>query len=251
VFGYRSKSLRLSLMVELLARIAVASPLRASLPGLQSAASEPTSAINWQSPARLHHGLRAVRGTLIFSESGVEFRSERRFSHRWPFVEIQTFDLTPQRFFLISYENRSRHLPGDRHFRFEISQAMPPSVAAELARRVAKPVRNGEPVPSEPSFATIAARHTRRTGGSNGTLRFRDDGIDYATPGQQDSRSWRWSDIQALAHPDAYHFRVAAYRETFEFELKESMSEELFDRLWDYVYAHDLDVKSLNGGKPQ
>ena len=226
-------------------------PLCMLMPGQASTPSDPAKTLIWQSAARLHHGLRTVRGTLIFDSNGVEFRSEQRFFHRWPFVEIQTFDLTPQRFVLISYENRSRHLPGDRGLRFDLSQTMPPGVAAELTRRVAKPVRNGEPDPSEQSFATIPARHTTRTGGSNGILRFRDDGIDYVTTSKQDGRSWRWSDIQTLANPDAYHFRVAAYRETFEFELKEPMSNDLFDKLWDYTYARDLEIKSLNGGKHQ
>lgn len=226
-------------------------PLSASLSIQASAASDSAKTSIWRSPARFHHGLRTVRGTLIFSESAIEFRSEKRLSHRWPFIEIQSFDLSPQRLVLISYENRRGHLPGDRRFRFDYSQTMPPSVAAELTRRVAKPVRNGEPDPAEQGFATIPARHTKRTGGSNGTLRFRDDGIDYVTGAKQDGRSWRWSDIQTLANPDPYHFRVAAYREIFEFELKEPMSKDLFDKLWDYMYARDLEIKSLNGGKHQ
>jgi len=226
-------------------------PLSASLAIQAGAASDSAKTSIWQSPARFHNGLRTVRGTLIFSESGIEFRSEKRFSHRWPFVEIQSFDLTPQRFVLIGYENRGSHLPGDRRFRFDVSQTMPPSVVADLTRRVAKPVRNGEPDPAERGFATIPARHTTRTGGSNGVLRFRDDGIDYLTTSKQDGRSWRWADIQTLDNPDSYHFRVAAYRETFEFELKEPMARDLFDRLWDYVYTRDLDIKPANGGKHQ
>ena len=226
-------------------------PLCASASLQVGAASDSAPTLTWQSPARLHHALRTVRGTLIFSERGIEFRSEQRFSYRWPYVEIQTVDVTPQRFVLISYENRGSHLPGDRGFRFDLSQTMPPSVAAEITRRVAKPVRNGEPVPSEESFTTIPARHTTRTGGSNGTLRFRDDGIDYLSTSKNDGRSWRWSDIQTLANPDPFHFRVTAYRETYELELKEPMSKELFDKLWDYVYARDIDNKSMNGGKHQ
>jgi len=233
------------------ARIITASPLPASAPVLQSAASEPASVLQWQSPARLHHGVRTVRGALVLSEGGIEFHSEQRYSHRWPFVEIQSFDLTPQRLVLISYENRGKNLPGDRRFKFDLSQTMPPSVAAELTRRVAKPVRNGQPDPNQPSFATIPARHTTRTGGSNGTLRFRDDGIDYLSNSKQDGRSWRWSDIQTLANPDSYHFRVAGYREVFEFELKQPMAKDLFDKLWDYVYGRNLEIKSLNGDKHQ
>lgn len=225
--------------------------LSASLAIQAGAASDSAKTSIWQSPARFHHSLRIVPGILIFSESAIEFRSEQRFSHRWAFVEIQSFNLSPQRLVLISYENRRGHLPGDRSFRFDFGQTMPPSVAAELARRVAKPVRNGEPDPAGQGFATIPVRHTTRTGGSNGTLRFHDHGIDYVTPAKQEGRTWRWSDIQTIANSDAYHFRVAGYRETFEFELKEPMSKELFDKLWEYVNASDLNIKPLNGGKHQ
>jgi len=187
----------------------------------------------------------------MVDSNGIEFRSEQRYSHRWPFVEIQTFDLEPHHFVLTGYENRGWHQPGDRRYRIDFSQRMPPAIASELALRVEKPVRNGDPDPNHSAFSTIPARHTTRTGGSSGILRFGGDGIDYVTPGQKDSRSWRWSDIQTIANPDAFHFRVGAYRETFEFELKKPLSKELFDRLWDYVYSRALNITPLIGGNPQ
>lgn len=226
-------------------------PLNANTTAASPAGSESEASLNWQSPARLHHGLRAVRGKLIFNSKGVEFNSEKQFSQRWPFVEIRTFDLSPHRLVVTTYENRGKHRPGDRQFRFDFTADVSPGVAAELARRVAKPVKNGEPDPNVPGYATLPARRTTRTGGSNGVLRFGDEGIDYVTASKQDARSWRWTDIQTIANPDAFHFRVGAYRETFEFELKEPMSKELFDKLWDYVYARDLDIKSRNGGGHQ
>ncbi len=211
--------------------------------------SSAPAAANWQSPARLHHGLRSTPGTLTIDANGVEFRSERGLSLKWPFVEIQTFDLVaPRRLVLASYENRGRHFPGNRKFRFDLSSPIPPAVASSLAERVGKPVRNGAPEPQLAGFATIPARHRTSFGGTNGTLRFRDDGIDYLAAGERGGRSWRWSDIQTLANPDPYHFRVAAYRETFEFELKQPMSPELFDHLWDHVYARELNVSPRGKG---
>lgn len=109
-----------------------------------------------------------------------------------------------------------------------------------MAQLVSKPVINGDPASEVQSFASIAARHRTLTDGTNGTLRFHDNGIDYVMAGGQGGRSWRWADIQTLANPDLYHFRVGGYRETFEFELKQPMSRELFDRLWDHVHARDL-----------
>jgi hypothetical protein len=113
------------------------------------------------------------------------------------------------------------------------------AVSHDLAERLGKPVRNRIPLPESSSFSTIPARHQTHYGGSNGLLRFREEGIDYLTQAPRDSRAWRWRDIETLASPDPYTFRVQGYRETFSFELKEPMPPELLNRLWDKVYAGD------------
>jgi hypothetical protein len=202
---------------------------------------------NWQTAARLHTGLTPEPGTLLFDANGIEFRSKRRFSGRWPYAEVKSFDLMARRLVLTDYENWSHHRHGERHFRFDLATPIPPAVAAELAQAVGKPVRNRDPDPRAPSLFTIGARHGTHFGGSNGTLRFREDGIDYSTPTACDNRSWRWADIQTLAYPDPYHLRVGAYGETFEFELKRPLRAEEFDRLWDKLYASDL--KGLRTGE--
>ncbi|HEV2381470.1 MAG TPA: hypothetical protein VG206_16950 [Terriglobia bacterium] len=234
--------------------------------GLSAAGSRPSSvsrsmqafapgdsvqALNWQSSARLHHGLKATPGNLILSGDGIEFRPDKeRFSHRWLYSDVETFDLTPRRLVITDYQNRRHHMPGERRFRFDLANSLPPAVAAQLAQRVGKPVRNGDPDLEETSLVTIPARHGTRFGGTNGTLRFRDEGIDYVAAGGEGSRSWRWSDLQTLANPDPYHFRIGGYRDIFEFELKQPMSRQLFERLWDRLYASDLNI-SLTGGGTQ
>jgi hypothetical protein len=206
--------------------------------------------LDWESQARLHRGLGSSRGTLTLSQDGVLFRPTAGATLHWPFLEIQTFDLlSPRRLVITGYENRSWHEHGERKYRFDLSVAMPPNIAAELARRVAKPARNADPDPTATSFATVPARHRTLAGGTNGTLHFGPDGIDYLTTNGQGGRSWHWSDIQTLAEPDPFQLRVNSYRETFTFELKQPMSRELFDRLWDEIYAHDLNGSAFGGSK--
>jgi hypothetical protein len=200
-------------------------------------------AIQWQSPAQFHQVLKKlVRGTLLFDNTGIEFKSQK-FSQRWVYGEIKTFDLSGARELVITdYENRHWHEPGERQFRFTLSQPMPPAIAAELTASVERPVVNGDPYPDATVIAAIPAHHREHFGGSNGTLRLREDGIDYVAADGRDGRSWRWSDIQTLANPDPWEFRVMAYREIVEFDLKRPLSHELFDRLWDILYAHDLNL---------
>jgi len=206
--------------------------------------------LDWESQARLHHGLEGSPGILTLTQDGVVFRPTKGITLHWPFLEIQTFDLLSRRRLVIAgYENRSWHAHGERKYRFDLTVAMPPDIAAELARRVAKPARNADPNPTATSFATIPARHRTLAGGTNGTLHFGPDGIDYLTTNGQGGRSWRWSDIQTLAKPDPFQLRVNSYRETFTFELKQPMSRELFDRLWDEIYANDLNGSAFSRSK--
>ncbi|MGH9435081.1 MAG: hypothetical protein ACRD06_03675 [Terriglobia bacterium] len=224
-------------------------PLRGSTVNLNNASSSSSAPLEWQSPAKLHRGIRSIKGTMVFNHDGIEFLSDGgRFSQRWPFIEIKTFDLRVRGLVLTTYQNNRWHRPGDRRYRFDLSDPVPPAVAARLAALVGKPVINGDPNSQGEDFATIPARHRTLTGGTNGTLGFSANGITYITVRGEGGRSWRWSDIQTLAHPDAYHFTVSGYRETFDFELKQPMSEALFDRLWSYVYGRNLRLGPAQSG---
>jgi hypothetical protein len=210
---------------------------------LIAASAQNLPAAEWQSPAQLHQLLKkAIPGTLAFDINGVEFKSPK-FSHRWLYEEIKTFDLTGTRELVITdYENRHWHEPGERQFRLTLTTPIPPDLAADLAARVGRPVINGDPFPATAVLAEIPAHHRERFGGSNGMLRFRDDGIDYVAADGRDGRSWRWSDIQTLANPNPWEFRITAYREVVEFDLKRPLSQGLFDRLWDSLYAPYLNL---------
>ncbi len=222
-----------------------ARPAPKTLQGTTAAVTE------WQSPASLHHLVTKTRGTLMINDQGVEFRPEKGSPLRWSYVEIQSFDLKAHHLELESYENRSWHFHGDREFHFNLKNAVPPDVAEEFARRVQKPAEDGIPNPRADAFASLPARHRTFGGGTNGVLRFRQGGIDYVTTSGRGSRSWRWADIQTIANPDPYHFRVQGYRETFEFELKKPMTRELFDQLWDAVYGRGLTGLAYSEGRHQ
>jgi hypothetical protein len=187
----------------------------------------------------------------VINDQGVEFIPKKGSSLRWSYVEIQSFHLSAHQLAIETYQNRSWRLHGDREFHFRLTNAVPPAVAEEFARRVQKPVENGRPDPDASGFASLPARHRTFGGGTNGVLHFRDEGIDYVTTGGRGSRSWRWSDIETIAHPDPYHFRVQGYRETFEFELKQPLSRKLFDRLWDEVYGRGLTGLAYSEGRQQ
>lgn len=202
--------------------------------------------VPWTTTAHWHRPLRkTLPGTLVIDTGGVEFRSQK-FTGRWPNVEIQTFDLSSHELTLTTYEKRRRHEPGVQRFSFAVDQPVPAVIAAQLTERVGKPVRNGVPLPSVAALSEIPAHHRMWSGGSNGTLRLKDSGIDYVTENDRDSRTWRWADIQTIANPNPYELRIAGYREIVEFDLKQPMSRDLFEVMWDRLYTGGLNL-SVSG----
>ncbi len=203
----------------------------------------------WQAPAEWHRLLRkTVRGTLLVDDEGVEFRSAK-FNERWAYVEIHSFELSAKELTLNSYQNRPWHEPGERNFRFSWTEPMPPDVAAQLTARVGKPVRNGIPTATAAALTQIPAHHRMWSGGSNGTLRVKADGIDYVTENGHDSRAWRWVDIQTIANPDPYELRVTGYREIVDFDLKQPLPRAVFEQIWDRLYAAGLNVSTTSAGR--
>jgi hypothetical protein len=222
----------------------IASVLTAAFSG---AAFAQAPAADWKAPARWHRSLKkAVPGNLVIDQDGVEF-SSAKFTRRWAFVEIHTFDLSAQELTLTSYQNRHWHEPGEQRFQFTVSEPIPAGVAAQLTERVEKPVRNGVPLPSVAALSEIPAHHRMWSGGSNGTLRLKDDGIDYVTENGRDSRTWRWADIQTIANPNPYELRVMADREILEFDLKRPLARDLFEFMWDHLYAAGLNLSASGG----
>jgi hypothetical protein len=206
--------------------------------------TSPARAQQWQTQAKWHRSLKkAVPGTLLLDDNGVEFRSPK-LNRRWEYVDIHTFDVSVRDLTLLSYENRPWREPGERPFHFTLAEAMPPTVAAQFTERVGKPVRNGAPVPAAGEVARIPAHHRMWAGGSNGTLFFKDDGIEYVTENGRDSRSWRWADIQTLGNTTPYDFRVTAFREIVEFDLKRPLPRAVFERMWDHLYAAGLNLSA-------
>jgi hypothetical protein len=196
------------------------------------------TAMSWESSAKSHQTIGQEKGTLMISDQGIEFRSQKGRSVKWPFAEVQSFLLSPQRLTIETYENRKHHIPGMQRFRFDLDQAVPPKLAAELSEKIRRPSQNAVPDP-ESQGIVIPAHHRTLTGGTNGTLRLSDGGIDYVTGARGDSRSWRWDDLQTLSDPDPFHLLVFGYRDTYTFDLKEPLSRSVFYRMVNALDAHN------------
>jgi hypothetical protein len=98
---------------------------------------------HWQTPTQWHRLLKkAVPGTLLLDDGGVEFRSAK-FNQRWAYVDIHSFDLSTRELTLTSYQNRPWHEPGDRSFHFTWSEPIPPEIAAQFTEQLHESSREG------------------------------------------------------------------------------------------------------------
>jgi hypothetical protein len=232
-------SFTLSGIVCVAANPAASNPAMLAGKSHQSLSASPTA--NWESPARMHRGifLSKDRGTLLIDDKSVEYRPGKGPVLNWPFLDIYAVSIAPHRLVIETYSNRSLHRPGLQKYAFDLAQPMPAAVAGILTKAVLRPSVNTVPDPDLAVGISIPVHHRRPTGGTNGILRFRADGIDYVTDKSGDSRSWRWADIQTLSHPDPYHLFVFGYRDNYVFDLKQTISRDLFNQLSDQVWSHN------------
>jgi len=181
---------------------------------------------------------------LVVDVQGVSFQADKGITLHWSFTEIESLHLGAKVMVVKTYEPRGWLRPGTRQLRFKLQSNIPPAIAAELAERVQKPSRNGDPIEKRTGFPSLPAHHRSAWGGgSNGVLRFHDGGIDYVSQTGKDGRSWRWTDIQTLTSPDPFHLTVFGYVETYSFDLKQPLQLKIYDRLTDEVYRHHEELR--------
>src|SRR5713226_6155660 len=130
-----------------------------------AALAGPAQSEHWETSAQWHRLLKkAIPGTLVLDDDGLEFRSAK-FNQRWAYVDIHSFDLSATELTLTGYQNRPWHEPGERSFHFTWTEAVQPEIAAQFTERVGKPVRNGVPLVSVASLSEIPVHRRMWSGG--------------------------------------------------------------------------------------
>jgi len=88
-----------------------------------------------------------------------------------------------------------------------------------------------------------------RTTGSEGTLAFGPDRITYSTAARDDSRAWRYSDIDSISSSGPFQLSITTFerarshygdRKGFNFQLKQPITEARYNELW-------LQIERKNG----
>ena len=147
---------------------------------------------------------------------------------------------------MLSYEN-SKLKVTDRDFQFELTEGqLTKEVSDFVLSKVARPVSTTfVPASDEEPAYSIPVRHRRRLGGDEGVLKVYPTGVAYESAGEKDdSRYWRWSDIQGVGRSGKFRLSVSTYEpelggptKSFDFDLKEQAGDEVYDYMWDRVYG--------------
>lgn len=197
---------------------------------------------------RHDHLRKYCEGELVLSETGVEYvTANTEHARKWAYVDIKMLKLvSPTKFQVLTYEGSRRQLGRDREFKFELVEGeISREVSDFLLPRVKKPVLNTFVATDQQPLYLIPVRHRQGFGGGGtGALKVYPDGLVYESENdKENSRYWRWSDIQGIARSGQFRFSVTTFEpqfggptRSFNFDLKEAMDDRVYDYLWDRVF---------------
>jgi hypothetical protein len=193
--------------------------------------------------ATMIHLFRDAAGTLYIGPEAISFRSDDgKTKLDLPLLEVREADVSDARKLRFSlYDVRKWEPLARREFVF---RAPPDTPVEDIARMLSASMRR--PVVGHyagVSNFSVAAFHKRTLKGTSGTLEIGADAIRYVSQQADDSRTWRYRDIQTIGSPDPYRFRVTTTRETYILELKDQLPDGAFQMAWERVYSMEPGVK--------
>ena len=201
----------------------------------------------FQEPATFQYDVARSRplqkdepGQLRIDGSGIQYRSTKgKTSVRLPFIDVREMDISnPAAIRVETYEMLKRKLAGRRSyvFRLRSSRSVEENdhLTQFLSEHIRRPLLNSQTIAAAPEFE-IPAYHRHVLNGCSGTLQITPDGIRFLS-GKEDSRTWKYSEIETFGGSDPFSFRVTTLAETFTFDLKDRLPNEAYELVWQRVY---------------
>jgi len=216
-------------------------------------------------PMRHEHLRKGCAGSLTVDEQGVRFTGAKKHAWAWNDGDIQQLTLSPGSIHILTYED-SRLRPGaGREYRFtgkvpaqalyallrdrmdqRFVAAMAPAAdvsGADVPAAVSAP-GTADPRPDwtlpAKHLGTIAGIVAGTSSGTQGTLAFGAGTIAYATAAKDDSRIWRYTDIETISSSGPFELTITTLEKAFNFQLKQPITEARYNELW-------LQIERKNG----
>lgn len=196
-------------------------------------------------PVRHKHWHGGGNGDLRVSNDGISFAESgqgQKHSRTWKYQEIQQVELSDDTLRILTYEDQKWKLGRDREYVFDrLPQGFAQAVYAQWRDRLDQRFIAGLPDNDVAPLWEIPAKLLGRLEGSEGMIRVGRDRIVYQTKEPEESRTWRFADIENIASAGPFDFSVvtrehhgawnAGWRE-FHFQLKGPLPEERYNELW-------------------
>ena len=193
------------------------------------------------------HVRKGCAGKVTVTDDGIQFAGAKKgHAWTWKYQDIQQLTLAPGRLIVLTYHDRKLRLGADREFEFRgtIPAGLAARWSAKLDQRFVARL-----APADASGWSLPVKHLQRVKGSEGKLTFGPDQIVYATPAKEDSRTWRYEDIEGISSSGPFQLTITTFerarshygdRKGFNFQLKQALNEAQYNQLW-------LDIEKKNG----
>jgi len=194
------------------------------------------------------HFFRTGSGTLTIDQDGIAYNAEKDNKHRarWSFADIQEVKIeSPQKIYIRTYEDVWWKLNRDRELKFELVEGeMGAEVVNFLRERLPGALVSAVFTPPDDAAYRVPVKHQHALGrGCEGQLVFSEEGIYYSASSSNHSRFWPMENIESLGRMSGSHIRITAWEHShsgsvrnFQFQLKQPMDSETYERLWRKIY---------------
>ncbi len=193
---------------------------------------------------RHDHLRKGGEGMLTITDQGLSFAEAKKKSHAWSWRwdDIQQLEMGPKTVKVLTYKDNRWKAGADKEYQFDLisdgtfgeayaslKDRLDQRFVAELADRGVK------------SEWEIPVKYLKRFGGSDGLLVIGDDHIVFSTEKPNESRTWRFSDIENISTTGPFQLTLTTYERArmhygdlkgFNFQLKRPLDEGRYNELW-------------------
>lgn len=196
---------------------------------------------------RRHHWFRAGAGTLVVSPQGISFREQTKHNKVKHALELRYQDIQELKLFLtkltvVTYQDRKWLLGLDKKYEFRLPSGQSFQRAYALLKdRLDQRFVAALADPDIQPLWEIPVKLAGRIQGSEGLLQVGADRIVYKTERPEQSRTWRYEDIENISSSGPFQLTLTTYErarthygslKVFNFQLKQRLEERRYDILW-------------------
>lgn len=184
---------------------------------------------------RHDHWRKYGTGVLVVSARGISYQEPEKKGHgrEWTFEDIQRLELGERTMRVLTYQDSRWKLGADVEEEFTLPgkgtfEEAYGLLKDRLDRRFVARLADGAVEP----LWEIPVKHLHRLGGTQGRLIAARDRIVYEARERDESRTWRYGDVENISSSGPFQLTVTTPERVFHFQLKRALEEDRYNDLW-------------------